>query len=227
MKKSRVREILKHLGINNHEVEIYETENFLSIISKFNNGKFYNFYNAEDDDYDMTGPYNDLEEAQSFLFAKYNEAILVYKYEEVEDVVEENISLYEWHIPFYLSDLIEEEHLEDAQKYFNEDDMAQYADKKIKKYITSIRYFLVNCEAGYIRLLTTSDKLRKKTKENIINWLNEFQDSAFNEGVENQYWAEVKYEWSEDLESSDFIHICNVEEIEYIGEFTEEGEKHD
>ena len=154
MKKSRVREILKHLGINNPEVEIYETEDFLSVISKFNNGKFYNFYNAEDD-------------------------------------------------------------------------MAQYADKKIKKYITSIRYFLVNCETGYIRLLTTSDKLRKKTKENIINWLNEFQDSAFNEGVENQYWAEVKYEWSEDLESSDFIHICNVEEIEYIGEFIEEGEKHD
>lgn len=227
MKKSRVREILKYLGINNPEVEIYETEDFLSIISKFNNGKFYNFYDAEDDNYDMTGPYNDLEEAQSFLFAKYNNAILVYKYEEVEDAVEENISLYEWHVPFYLSDLIKEEHLEDAQKYFNEDDMAQYADKKIKKYVTSIKYFLVNCETGYIRLLTTSDKLRKKTKENIINWLNEFQDSAFNEGVENQYWAEVKYEWSEDLESSDFIHICNVEEIEYIGEFIEEGEKHD
>lgn len=228
MKKNEVKSLLNHLGINNPDVEIYSTENDFSVISHFNNGKYYNFYDAKSDDFDMAGPYKDLEEAQSFLLARCVDAILIYKYQEKED--KQKADSFEWRLNFYLSDPIKEEHYEDAKEYFAEDNMVQYYDLNNRKRFKSIKYILTTCESGYIEIITDTDKLSKNMRGKFITWVNEFQDSALNEGVENQYWAQVEYDWTEDyndeeLVSYDYISICNIDEdedLDFIGEYNDE-----
>ena len=225
MKKNEVKSLLNHLGINNPDVEIYSMENDFSVISHFNNGKYYNFYDAKSDDFEMMGPYNDLVEAQSFLLARCIDAILIYKYQEKED--KQKADSFEWRLNFYLSDLIKEEHYEDAKDYFAEDNMVQYYDLNNRKRFKSIKYILTTCESGYIEIITDTDKLSKNMRNKFITWVNEFQDSSFNEGIENQYWAQVEYDWTEDSEeeliSYDFIRVCNIDEdedLEFIGEYS-------
>lgn len=225
MKKGELTEIVKNLGLNNPEIEIYDNGDVLSVISHFNNGKYYNFYDAKSEDYKMAGPYDSLEEAQSFLFAKYTDALQIYKYEEKED--KQKADSFEWRLNFYLSDLIKEEHFEDAKDYFAEDNMVQYYDLKNRKRFKSIKYILTTCESGFIEIITDTDKLSKNMRNKFITWVNKFQDSSFNEGVENQYWAAVEYDWTEDyndeeLVSYDYISICNIDEdedLEFIGEY--------
>ena len=214
MKKKDIRELVKKLGLNNPEIEIYEVDDFLHVISKFNNGNYYNFYNANNDNCDMAGPYIDLEEAQSFLLAKYNNVILTYKYEKPKEQIEKVVNLYEWELPFYLTNAINEEYIESAQTYLAEDDMIKYCAKNLLKYLTSVRYVLYTQEKGSIQLIMTVNKLSKKLKKKILVWLNDLQD-AINDGITSQDWA--------NLDNGEVINISElVDEFNYIGEYVEE-----